>query len=251
MAGLQFVIDELMDELKAKGSEKTRTLYSRHGMAMKRTLGVSVAELKSIAKTIRKTTGKAGTEEQQALAGELYETGMMEAMYLAGMLADGKRMTRKQLQAWAEGAAGMQMISEHTVPWVTVENAEGRALALEWIGSKTEHVAASGWCSYSGLVATTADADLDLAEIEGLLELAVTRIHGAQNRERYTMNGFVISVGGYVQPLSAKARAAAAKIGAVSVDMGDTACKVPLATSYIEKIEAMGRVGQKRKTIRC
>ena len=79
MAGLQFVIDELMDELKAKGMEKTRTLYSRHGMAMERTFGVSVAELKSIAKTIKKATGKTRREEQQALAGELYGTGMMEA----------------------------------------------------------------------------------------------------------------------------------------------------------------------------
>jgi hypothetical protein len=35
------------------------------------------------------------------------------------------------------------------------------------------------------------------------------------------------------------------------VDVGDTACNVPLATAYIEKIEAAGRVGQKRKTIRC
>jgi hypothetical protein len=35
------------------------------------------------------------------------------------------------------------------------------------------------------------------------------------------------------------------------VDVGDTACTVPLATAYIEKIEAAGRVGQKRKTIRC
>jgi len=41
------------------------------------------------------------------------------------------------------------------------------------------------------------------------------------------------------------------EIGTVSVDMGDTACNVPLATAYIEKIEAAGRVGKKRKTIRC
>jgi hypothetical protein len=34
------------------------------------------------------------------------------------------------------------------------------------------------------------------------------------------------------------------------VDVGDTACTVPLATAYIEKIEAAGRIGQ-RETIRC
>jgi hypothetical protein len=117
--------------------------------------------------------------------------------------------------------------------------------------SKKEYVAATGWCTYSGLIATRADDVLDLAEIEQLLGTVVKEIGRAQGRERYTMNGFVIAVGGYVKPLLKQAKAAAQKIGAVSVDMGDTACEVPLATAYIEKIEAAGRIGKKRKTMRC
>jgi hypothetical protein len=54
-----------------------------------------------------------------------------------------------------------------------------------------------------------------------------------------------------VKPLLKQAKAAAKQIGTVSVDVGNTACNVPFATAYIEKIEAAGRVGQKRKTIRC
>jgi hypothetical protein len=143
------------------------------------------------------------------------------------------------------------MISEYTVPWVTVDNAEGRSLANAWIGSKKESIAASGWCSWSGLVATRPDDALDMVEIEGLLGRVVKGIDAAQGRERYTMNNFVISVGCYVKPLLAKAKGAAREIGEVSVEMGETACKMPLATAYIGKVEAMGRVGQKRKTIRC
>jgi hypothetical protein len=65
------------------------------------------------------------------------------------------------------------------------------------------------------------------------------------------MNVFVISVGGYVKALLKEAKAAAAKIGDVSVDVGDTACEVPLAAAYIAKMEKAGRVGKKRKTLRC
>jgi hypothetical protein len=54
-----------------------------------------------------------------------------------------------------------------------------------------------------------------------------------------------------VKPLLGKAKAAAKKLGTVKVDMGETECKVPLALAYIEKIEGMGRVGKKRKTMRC
>jgi len=133
---------------------------------------------------------------------------------------------------------------------VTVENPAGRALALEWMKSKNESVASSGWCTYSGLVATQADHALDLAEVERLLGTVVKEIGAAPNRLRYTMNGFVIAVGSYVKPLLKQAQAAARQLGAVSVDMGDTACKVPLAAA-IAKIEDAGRVGKKRKTIRC
>jgi hypothetical protein len=65
------------------------------------------------------------------------------------------------------------------------------------------------------------------------------------------MNGFVIAAGTYVKPLSAQAHAAAGRIGAVSVDMGETACEVRLAAEAIEKVEAAGKVGKKRKTMRC
>ena len=65
------------------------------------------------------------------------------------------------------------------------------------------------------------------------------------------MNGFVISVGLYVEPCLKAAKAAAKKIGKVSVHVGDTACKVPLATEYIDKAETDGRLGKKRKTAKC
>jgi 3-methyladenine DNA glycosylase AlkD len=232
----------IMADLKKKGKEKTRNIYARHGTATARVFGVSVAELKVIAKTIR---------GQQALACDLYETGNLDAMYLAGLVADGAQMNEKQLNRWAEDAAGLPMISEYTVPWVAVENAHARELAMRWIKSNKEHIACSGWCTYAGLAATKPDEALDLSEIEDLLRAVVQGIGGAQNRVRSTMNGFVIAVGTYVKPLLKQAKASARQIGAVSVDVGDTACKVPLATAYIEKSEASGRVGQKRKTIRC
>jgi 3-methyladenine DNA glycosylase AlkD len=83
----------VMAELKKKGSEKTRKTYARHGMATERMYGVSMADLKVIAKTIK---------GQQALACELYETGNLDAMYLAGLVADGSQMNKKQLNGWAE-----------------------------------------------------------------------------------------------------------------------------------------------------
>ena len=190
----------ITSELKKKGSAQTQKTYARHGMAPEDTFGVSIADLKRIAKTIK---------GQQSLACELYDTGKMEAMYLAALVADGKQMTAKQLDGWAGKASALRMIAEYTVPWVTVENPAARELALKWMKSKKELVASAGWSTYSGIVAMTPDDALDFGEIEELLGTVVTGIKTAANRVRCTMNGFVIAVGSYVKPLSKQAKAAA------------------------------------------
>lgn len=231
-----------MSELKKNGKENTRKIYARHGMAPERVFGVSVADLKVIAKTIK---------GQQELACQLYESGNMDAMYLAGMVADGAKLTKQHLTNWARGAADLRMISEYAVPWLALDNPHARELALEWMNAKDPHVAASGWCTYSGLLSTIPDEGLDLKEIEGLLARVTREIGSAPERVKYTMNSFVISVGSYVKPLLKQAKTTAKQIGTVTVDMGETDCKVPLATACIEKAEKMGRVGKKRKTIRC
>ncbi len=233
-------VNKVMSALKKKGNPQRRELYKKHG-AKDKLFGVSVADMKVIAKTIK------GEHE---LACELYGTNNYDAMYLAGMVADGKQMNKRQLQSWTS-AADWQLISEYTVPWVASESAHGRDLALKWMDAKKEHVAACGWSTYAGVVATTADDELDLAEVKALLKRVETEIDGAPNRVRYTMNGFVIAVGAYVKPLMRQAKATAKKLGHVAVEMHGTSCKVPVAQEAIAKIEGMGRVGRKRKTIRC
>lgn len=233
-------VEEVMTELEKKGSEQTRKIYRRHGITGD-LFGVKVGDLKPIAKMIK------GKHE---LACELYDTKNYDAMYLAGMVADGSKMTKRQLQSWASKATCCA-VAEYVVPVVACESKHARDLALKWIDSKKETTACAGWCTYSGIVSTQADDELDMAEVNDLIDRVVREIDDARNYVRYTMNGFVIAVGGYFKPLLKQAKQAAKSIGVVSVDMGQTSCKVPLATDYIKKIESQGRVGKKRKTMRC
>ena len=69
---------QVMAELKKCGNAKTRKIFERHGA--RNLFGVSVADMKVIAKSIK---------GQQELACQLYETGNDDAMYLAGIVADG------------------------------------------------------------------------------------------------------------------------------------------------------------------
>jgi len=233
-------LSEVMSALKKLGSAQTRKIYARHG-APEEQFGVKVGDLKKIAKQIK---------GDQELAYELFDTGNSDAMYLACLVADGSQMTKGRLQDWAK-AATWYMLSECAVPSVAVESPHGRDLAMQWIGSKQERIAACGWSTYAGIVAITPDEDLFLAEVRELVDRVVKEIDEAPNRVRYAMNGFVIAVGGYVKPLLNHAKKAAAQVGIVSVDMGETECKTPLASAYIQKIESTGRIGKKRKTMKC
>jgi hypothetical protein len=65
------------------------------------------------------------------------------------------------------------------------------------------------------------------------------------------MNGFVIAVGSYVRALTDLAVQVGEKVGEVTVDMGGTACKVPYAPDYIDKVRKRGTIGKKRKSAKC
>jgi hypothetical protein len=112
-------------------------------------------------------------------------------------------------------------------------------------------VAAAGWATLSSLVALKDDADLDLAGLKRLLKRVQDTIHQQPDDVRLAMNGFVIAVGTYVQSFTKLAVQAATKVGPVSADMGDTACKVPNAIEYLDHAREKGAIGKKRKTVKC
>jgi 3-methyladenine DNA glycosylase AlkD len=231
---------EILKELKSYSSESIKKVFLKHG-AREPFYGVKVEDLKKIQKKIKK---------DYEVALELYDTGISDAMYLAGLIADDKKMTKENLHHWAKNAY-WSMISEYTVPWVAAESNYGHELAMEWIESDKENIASSGWATYSCLLALTPDEKLNKKEIKSFLKRIEKDIHKAQNRVKQTMNGFVIAVGGNVPELTDSAIETGKKIGAVTVDMGGTACKTPYAPDYIEKIKKRGALGKKKKTVKC
>jgi len=233
-------LPEVIEELKSHGSDAIKKVLVKHG-AREPFFGVKVEHLKKIQKRVKK---------DYQLALDLYDTGISDAMYLAGLIADDARMTKKDLERWAKEAY-WYMLSEYTVPWVAAESQHGHELARKWIDSTKENIAAAGWTTYGCLVALKEDADLDLAELKKLLLRVEKTIHEQPNRVRRAMNCFIIAVGGYVKSLTGAALQTAAKIGKVTVDMGETACKVPSAAEYIKKIQDRGSIGKKRKTVKC
>jgi len=231
---------EILKELEKYGNEQTKSTLIKLG-AKESIFGVKVQDLKKILKK---------TKKNHKLSLELYATGNYDAMYLAGLMADENQIRKEQLEDWADKAY-FSYLSEYTVPWITAETEYGFELGLKWIKSNEERIAAAGWATLAYYAGVNQDEDLDIKTYSKLLYTVEKKIHSAQNRVRYAMNGFVIAIGSYIVELTEKASLVAKNIGKVNVEMGGTACKVPLATEYIKKVIDGGSLGKKRKTARC
>src|SRR5262245_34809027 len=129
---------DIVAELECLGNDSYKKVMLNHG-AEEPFFGVKIEDLKKTQKRIKK---------DYQLALDLYDTGVSDPMYLAGLIADDAKMTKKDLKRWAEKAY-FPLISEDIVPWVAAESNYGREIALEWIDSKKENIASAGWATFT------------------------------------------------------------------------------------------------------
>lgn len=230
---------QILAEIEPLGTEGYRRVLRNHGVTGP-LYGVKIEELKKYEKAIKK---------DYQLALDLFDTGVYDAMYLAGLIADESKMTKKDLRLWLQKAEFS--IAEFSVAWVAADGPHGWELAMEWIDSQDEKTGVAGWGTLSSLVAVKDDIDLDIPALRKLLHRVVETIHEQPNKVRSKMNGFVIALGSYVSELTEESLRAGEKIGKVKVDVGNTSCKVPFAPDYIRKVADKGRIGKKRKSARC
>jgi 3-methyladenine DNA glycosylase AlkD len=232
-------VNEVMAQLELMGSASIKKVLLKHGIK-EPFFGVKVEHLKTIQKK---------TKTDYELAKGLYATGNADAMYLAGLITDDSKMTKAELQNWVVAAVSNN-ISEYTVPWVAAGSKYGFELAMDWIDSDIEHITAAGWCTLNNLVALKPNYELNIQVLKNLLLRVEQTMAAGANRVRHVMNNYIIAVGTYVPALTEHAIATANRIGGVSVDKGETACKVPQALVYIQKSIDKGVIGKKKKTVK-
>jgi 3-methyladenine DNA glycosylase AlkD len=232
-------LEEAMAALEALGTENTRRLWRNHG-AVAPMFGVKVGDMKSVLKV-------AGKDHGLALA--LWETGNVDARYLAALMCTPGRMTPPALEGWAR-TANSPMNVEYSVPWVAAESGHGWPLAKRWVDDSDANLRAAGWATLASVVALTPDDALDAPAIAALLDRVPSELGAAPSRVRSMMAQAVAAVGIYVAGLRAHALSVAAAMEPVVVDVGATSCKVPQPSEVIAAAVARGATA-KRKKVRC
>ncbi len=157
---------EILDQLKALGLDSIKKVLLKHGIN-EPLYGVKVEELKKIQKKVK---------NGYQLSLELYDSGIYDAMYLAGLIAEPEKMSKEELQKWCRTATSAS-ICEYTVAWVASESRFGMELAMEWINSDIENIASSGWATLSSIVSITDDRKLDMNLLRELMNTVASTIH--------------------------------------------------------------------------
>lgn len=233
-------LNEIMDELKSFGKERTKKIYMSNG-ALEPVFGVTISAMKPIFKKIK---------YNQPLAEQLYATGNYDAMYLAGMIAEPKKMTEEDFNRWIDGAY-FYMISDFIVAVTLAETDIAFSVADHWIDSGKELTMSGCWSCYEWLIGSREDSEFDKDKLLAMLNRIRDTIHNQPNRTKYAMNNFIMAVGISYLPLHEEAKKIAHEVGKVEVFMGKKIYQTNVALEYIQNEVSKGRIGFKRKHVRC
>ncbi|WP_061809067.1 DNA alkylation repair protein [Rossellomorea vietnamensis] len=233
-------LETVMKELEALGKERMKKMYLSNG-AREPVFGVATGAMKPMAKEIKK---------DQALAEKLYATGNYDAMYFAGVIADPEAMTEADFDRWIEGAY-FYMLSDYVVAVTLSEAPIAQDVADKWIASGDELKMSAGWSCYCWLLGNRKDEEFSEEKLRGMLQKVKDTIHDAPERTKSSMNNFVGTVGVSYVPLHEEALETAKKIGPVEMVREGKKNSVLKSADDIQKQVEKGRIGFKRKYVRC
>ncbi|OXS64538.1 3-methyladenine DNA glycosylase AlkD [Bacillus sp. V-88] len=233
-------LETVMKELEALGKEPMKKMYLSNG-AREPVFGVATGAMKPMAKEIKK---------DQALAEELYATGNYDAMYFAGVIADPEAMTEADFDRWIEGAY-FYMLSDYVVAVTLSEAPIAQDVADKWIASGDELKMSAGWSCYCWLLGNRKDEEFSEEKLRGMLQKVKDTIHDAPERTKSSMNNFVGTVGVSYVPLHEEALETAKEIGPVEMVREGKKNSVLKSADDIQKQVEKGRIGFKRKYVRC
>jgi 3-methyladenine DNA glycosylase AlkD len=86
-------VKDVLDKLQSKAQPERLQGMARYGIAIEQRLGVSVPEMRKLAKEI-------GKDHRLALG--LWKTGIAEARIVAGMVGDPAKLTEEQMEEWVK-----------------------------------------------------------------------------------------------------------------------------------------------------
>jgi 3-methyladenine DNA glycosylase AlkD len=217
-------LNEALKELKALGDAKVRAQNSKPTAfgqgAGENQFGVPLGEIRKVAKKVKL---------DHALAMELWDTGNVDAQFLATLVIDVKKLTVKDLYRMVKSISYFR-VSDWLNSYVISKHAGKDALREKWMTSKDQWAARSGWHLTGEKVAK----DPEGLDLPALLDRIEKELADAVPEVQWTMNNTLANIGIHIPKLRKRALAIGEKIGLYKDWPVSKGCTPPYAPIWID-----------------
>jgi 3-methyladenine DNA glycosylase AlkD len=192
--------DEVMTLLAAQTNETNRAGMARYGIKTDDAFGISIYELRKIARPLR-------GDHDLALA--LWHTGNHEARLLAGMIDDPKLVTEEQIELWVADFDSWDVCDQvcsnlfDRTPWA-------HAKAVEWSARDEEFVKRAGFVLMACLAVHDKEAPDEV--LRRFLPIIEAAVDDERNFVKKVVNWALRQIGKRNRALNAAAIAAGERI---------------------------------------
>jgi len=163
-------VKDVLDKLHSKAQPEQLEGMAKYGMTVEQRLGVSVPDMRKLAKEI-------GRDHKLAL--DLWRTGIAEARILAAMVGDPDKLTEEQMEDWVKGINSwdvcdqvcMNLFEKNQLAWKKI---------VDWSEREEEFVKRTAF----SLIACLAWHDKKASD-EKFIELLPVIIRGATDERNF------------------------------------------------------------------
>ncbi|MFC2014902.1 DNA alkylation repair protein [Chloroflexota bacterium] len=192
--------NEILLKLKALSDPEAVVGMARFGINPENTLGVSIPNLRKIARE----TGKDHT-----LALQLWASGIHEARILAGMVDDPKMVTEEQLENWVNDFDSWD-VCDGCCMNLFEKTGFAYGKAVEWSSRESEFVKRAGFVMMARLAVS--DKKADDGKFEQFLPIIIKEAGDDRNFVKKAVNWALRQIGKRSRYLNRKAVETASKI---------------------------------------
>jgi 3-methyladenine DNA glycosylase AlkD len=220
------ILQEALDQLKQHGNDKVRAMNTRNG-APENQFGVRMGDIRNIAKAIK---------VDHELGLQLWQTGNLEARFLAVLVLRPKLLSSEELEQMVE-TASFPPLADWLNSYVVKQHPRKEALRQRWMQSEHPMLGRSAWSLTTERVSKD-PAGLDLS---ALLDRIQGEMGTAPAPTQWTMNFCLATIGIEFVEHRQRALAIGERLGLYRDYPCPKGCTSPFAPTWIREMVSRRR----------
>jgi len=212
-------LEETLEQLEALGDAKVKAWNAKNG-AGKKQFGVSLGDIRALAKKIK---------TNHALALLLWDTGNVDAQFLAVLLIEPKKLSAKEMDRLVRSIAFVR-VADWLNSYVVRQHPDKETLRQKWMATDDRWAARAGWDLTAERVAKSPDG----LAVPALLDRLESEMADAAPEVQWTMNSTLATIGIHFPKLRKRAIAIGEKLGIYRDYPVSKGCTSPFAPIWID-----------------